>query len=43
MICSLNKDHSPPSADVLEKIVGSVYGDLRSAIIQLCYEFVQGK
>lgn len=42
-ICTLNKDSSAPSADVLEKIVETVHGDIRSAILQLHYEFVHGK
>ncbi|XP_021915131.1 cell cycle checkpoint protein RAD17 isoform X2 [Zootermopsis nevadensis] len=42
-ICTLNKDSSAPSADVLEKIVESVHGDIRSAILQLHYEFVHDK
>lgn len=40
-ICMLNKDCDVPSAEVLEKIVGSVHGDIRSALLQLYYEFVQ--
>ncbi|XP_069693790.1 cell cycle checkpoint protein RAD17-like [Periplaneta americana] len=42
-ICSLNEVHKVPSMDTLEKIVGSVNGDLRSAILQLYYEFVQSR
>jgi hypothetical protein len=41
-ICALNKTCSAPSADILEKIVESVHGDIRNAILQLSYEFVQG-
>jgi hypothetical protein len=41
-ICTLNKKYSAPSPDVLEKIVGNVHGDIRSAILQLHYEVVQG-
>ena len=41
-ICTLNKTCSGPSADILEKIVESVHGDIRHAILQLSYEFVQG-
>jgi hypothetical protein len=40
-ICTLNKKCSAPP-DVLEKIVGNVHGDIRSAILQLHYEVVQG-
>jgi DNA polymerase III delta prime subunit len=41
-ICTLNRTCSAPSADILEKIVENVHGDLRNAILQLSYEFVQG-
>jgi DNA polymerase III delta prime subunit len=41
-ICTLNKTCSALSADILEKIVESVHGDIRNAILQLSYECVQG-
>ena len=41
-ICTLNKICSALSADILEKIVESVHGDIRNAILRLSYECVQG-
>jgi DNA polymerase III delta prime subunit len=41
-ICTLNKTFSAPSADILEKIVECVHGDIRNAVLQLSYELVQG-
>ncbi|GFG39464.1 hypothetical protein Cfor_08413 [Coptotermes formosanus] len=42
-ICTLNKTFSAPSADILEKIVECVHGDIRNAVLQLSYELVQDK
>jgi hypothetical protein len=42
-ICVLNANCVVPSAEVLEKIVGSVHGDIRSAVLQLYYQFVQSR
>ncbi|PNF18130.1 hypothetical protein B7P43_G02620 [Cryptotermes secundus] len=42
-ICMLNTGCDVPSAEVLEKIVGSVHGDIRSAVLQLYYECMQNK
>lgn len=39
----LNTGCDVPSAEVLEKIVGSVHGDIRSAALQLYYECMQTK
>jgi len=41
-ICALNKTCSALSADILDKIVESVHGDIRNAILWLSYECAQG-
>lgn len=41
-ICTLNKICSALSAGILEKIVESVHGDIRNAILRLSYECAQG-
>lgn len=40
-ICTLNKPCSTLSTSILEKIVESVHGDIRNAILRLSYECVQ--